>query len=180
MSDDRLKKSAQPEPQNADRSSRAMQDRAVTERREISDDERLEMLKIGTAQIKLPNLPTISGYHTCWLSTNNPSDTIAWRQQMGYELLTPADVPGWVHGNCANDQYSSFVGVNEMLGAKIRVDLYNRIMQYMHHDEPHAMESGIRSQIESVQSEAATAGGRVDIEDGMKDLGKSQQAPTSW
>lgn len=182
MSDDLLKKpvKAQTPADNAGRTARAMEDRAVTESRELSDDERLEIVRHGFAQNKLPNLPTIPGYHTCWLSTNNPSDTISWRQQIGYELLKPADVPGWIHGNCSDERFQGFVGVNEMIGARIRIDLFNRIMDHMHHSEPQAMEAGIRSQIDSYASDAESSGGRIDVEEGMKELGKTVRAPTSW
>jgi len=181
MSDDLLKKPVKaPAAADAGRTARAMEDRPVAESRELSDDERLEIVRHGFAQNKLPNLPSIPGYHTCWLSTNNPSDTISWRQQIGYELLKPADVPGWIHGNCADERFQGYVGVNEMIGARIRTDLFNRIMTHMHHAEPNAMEAGIRSQIDSYSEDAASQGGRIDVEEGMKDLGKTTAVPASW
>lgn len=180
MSDDRLKKPASQPQTEGMRSNRALEDRAVTENREISDAERLKVLSSGYLQIKLPNLPAIAGYHTCWLSTNNPGDTVAWRLQLGYQLLTPAEVPGWQHGTCASPDYAGYVGVHEMIGAKIRTDLYEKLMKHMHHDEPNSMEVGIKSQLEQIQGDAESAGGRIDLEDGMKDLGRTVAVPASW
>jgi len=180
MTDDRLKKPTTQPTTDGMRSTRALEDRAVTENREVSDEERLKVLSSGFLQIKLPSLPAISGYHTCWLSTNNPGDTVAWRQQLGYQLLTPAEVPGWKHGTCSAPEYSGYVGVNEMIGAKIRQDLFEKIMQHLHHDEPNSMEVGIRANIERIQGDAESAGGRVELEEGMKELGRTAAAPTSW
>jgi hypothetical protein len=177
MADDRLKKET---PTRDERAPRALQDRAVTENRQMTDDERLKVLSSGYLQIKLPNLPEIDGYHVCWLSTNNPGDTIAWRLQLGYELLTPAEVPGWQHGTCAAEQYTGYVGVNEMLGAKIRLDLWHRIMKHLHHDEPSQIESGIRSQIDAAKGEAEQLGTKILEEEGTQALGKYTPAPASW
>lgn len=180
MSDDRLKKSTAASAETAGRLSRALEDRAVTENREITDADRLKVLSSGFLQIKLPNLPEIPGYHTCWLSTNNPADTIAWRLQVGYELLKATDVPGWKHGTCATSEYSEYVGVNEMIGSKIRTDLYHKIMQHLHHDEPMATEAGIRGLIDTAKGEAESVGSRVEEEEGTQALGKHAPVPQSW
>lgn len=180
MNDQPLKKSAKPDANSADRTDRTMQDRAITENRELSDDDRVEMLRSGFLQTKLPNLPEIPGYHVCWLSTTNASDTIAWRQQIGYELLKPADVPGWIHGTCSHELFSGYVGVNEMIGAKIRKDLYDRVMRTLHHDEPAAMEAGIRRNIDGYAEDAESSGGRIEMEEGTARLGKHVEAPRSW
>lgn len=180
MTDERIKKPTAQASSEDPRANRAMQDRAITENRELSDEERLKILSTGFLQVKLPSLPAIQGYHTCWLSTNNPGDTVAWRLQLGYQLLTPADVPGWKHGTCATPEYVQYVGVNEMIGAKIRQDLFERIMKHMHHDEPNSMEAGIRAQIEQYQADAEKAGARIELEEDMKTFGKSQPVPASW
>ena len=58
---------------------RAAQDRHVTEDRQMSDDERLEMFRMNLYNDHLPNIPDIPGYHVCWLTTTNKSDTIQQR-----------------------------------------------------------------------------------------------------
>ena len=55
---------------------RGMDDRRVTEDREISDDDRLEMFRNKLSNGALPNLPPIPGYHLCWLTTTNNADSI--------------------------------------------------------------------------------------------------------
>ena len=56
--DERLKKEL-----GAGRGSRAMSDRAVTERRDISDDDRLQMFQQALFNDALPDLPNLPGYH---------------------------------------------------------------------------------------------------------------------
>ena len=84
MNDERLKKTA-----DVSRQSRAATDRAVTENRLISDDDRVEMFRSQFFQDALPDLPKIPGYHTCWLTTTNPRDSIQMRIRLGYEPIKP-------------------------------------------------------------------------------------------
>ena len=74
MTDERLKKSA-----GENRNSRAMTDRAVTENREITENERVEMFRQQFFQSSLPDLPKIPGWHMCWLTTTNPRDSVQMR-----------------------------------------------------------------------------------------------------
>jgi hypothetical protein len=71
-SDERLKKNS-----GEGREDRAMQNRAVTENREISDDDRLDMFRQQFFQAALPDLPKIPGFHVCWLTTTNPRTDLA-------------------------------------------------------------------------------------------------------
>lgn len=184
--DERLKKPSTPAKPDLltetmrDAQSRGMEDRSVTEKRELSDDERLEMVRTGFMQIKLPDLPALPGYHTCWLSSTSTTDTIAWRLQVGYELLKPEEVPGWQHGNCAEERFTGYVGVNEMVGAKIKESLYKRLMKMLHHDEPNAMEVGIKSQLDQYKGDAEEAGSKLEMSEDMEALGRNKPAPVSW
>lgn len=54
MTDDRLKKSS-----SKNRESRAMTDRAISENREMSEDERVEMFRQNLFQSSLPDLPLL-------------------------------------------------------------------------------------------------------------------------
>ena len=58
MSDERLKKSA-----GDNRENRAMVDRAVSESRALSDDERVEMFRQQFHQSSLPDLPKLPAWH---------------------------------------------------------------------------------------------------------------------
>ena len=61
MTDERIKKSA-----GENRVGRAMTDRAVTENREVTENERIEMFRQQFFQSSLPDLPKIPGWHCCW------------------------------------------------------------------------------------------------------------------
>ena len=89
MSDERIKKST-----GLGREDRKMEDRAVSENREINEDERVAMFRQQFFQSSLPDLPKIDGYHTCWLTTTNPRDSLQGRIRLGYEPVKPEDVPG--------------------------------------------------------------------------------------
>ena len=77
----------------ASRRSRAMDDRTVTEDREVSEDDRLEMFRMQQFSDALPDLPEIPGFHMCWLSTTNGSDPIARRMRLGYTPVRPRKSP---------------------------------------------------------------------------------------
>ena len=58
MSDERIKKTS-----GSNRTSRAMQDRPVTDKREVSDDERLEMQEFGVKK----GARETKEYHQSWV-----------------------------------------------------------------------------------------------------------------
>jgi hypothetical protein len=129
--DERLKKYDDPARRN-----RAMEDRRVTEDREITDDDRLEMFRQSFFQHALPDLPKIPGYHVCWLTTQNPRDSIAARIRLGYEPVKPEDVPGWEYATVKTGEYAGCIGVNEMLAFKLPQSLYLKYMSEAHHNAP--------------------------------------------
>ena len=90
MSDERIKKTS-----GSNRTSKAMQDRPVTENREVTEDERLEMFRQQFFQSSLPDLPDIPGWHLCWITTTNPRDTVQHRIRLGYEPVKPEEIAGW-------------------------------------------------------------------------------------
>ena len=73
------------------RTSRTMKDRAIEENREVTDDERVEMFRQQFFNSSLPDLPSIDGWHTCWLTTTNPRDSIHTRMRLGYEAIKPEE-----------------------------------------------------------------------------------------
>ena len=109
------------------RPSRAAQSRAVTEDREQTDADRLALFRQAHAEAALPNLPTIPGYHSVWLTSNNSKDTLQARHRLGYEPMRPDEHPGF--GEFAVGQggvTDGLIHVNEMVAYKLPIDLYNR------------------------------------------------------
>ena len=84
---------------------RADDNREVTERRDLSDEDRINMFREQLYNDALPDLPPIPGYKTIWLTTTNSRDPIARRMQLGYEFVTPADVPGFEYATLKTGDY---------------------------------------------------------------------------
>ena len=163
--DERLKK----EP-GAGRRSRAMSDRAVTERRDLSDDDRLEMFRMSLHNDALPDLPLISGYHVCWLTTSNPRDSIHRRMQLGYEPVKPDEVPGMEYATQKTGDWQGMVAVNEMLAFKLPLSLYNKFMQEAHHNAPAREEDKLADTADFMRQQAQASGSTMYEGDGMQDL----------
>ena len=58
--------------------------RQPPEERFISSQERRRMWSEEWTQSALPKLPTMDGWHLCWLSTTNSYDSIDKRMRLGY------------------------------------------------------------------------------------------------
>ena len=170
MTDERLKKSAD------NRQDRAMADRAVTHDRVISDDERVEMFRQQFFQSALPDLPKIPGWHTCWLTTTNPRDSIQNRLRLGYEPVKPEDVPGWEYATIKTGDWNGFIGVNEMLAFKLPLSLYEKFMQEAHHDAPNREEEKLTDTAEFMEQQARASGSKLYEGDGMGDLREKRSA----
>lgn len=150
---------------------RGASDRQATENRELSDDERLEMFRMNLYNDRLPNIPDIPGYHVCWLTTTNPSDTIQTRVRLGYELIRAEDVPGMELVTQKTGEYAGCIAVNEMLAAKLPLSLYYRYMQEAHHDAPLREEDKLEETAQLMREQAERAGGRLLESDGMREVG---------
>ena len=171
MTDERLKKSA-----GEGREGRAMVDRAVTQNREISDDERVEMFRQQFHQSSLPDLPKLDGWHTCWLTTTNSRDSIQTRMRLGYEPLKPEDVPGWEYVTIKTGDWNGFIGVNEMLAFKLPLSLYEKYMQEAHHDAPLREEEKLSDTADFMEQQARASKSRIDKGDGMSEFGQNRTA----
>jgi hypothetical protein len=156
MSDERLKKSA-----GEAKTSRAMDDRAVTEDRTLSDQERLEIFRQQHHQAALPKLPDIPGFHVCWLSTTNPRDSIHQRLRLGYELIKADDLPGYELFKVKSGDFPGCVSVNEMVAAKLPLSLYQAFMRHNHHDAPAAEEDRYKAPLDAIREEARDRGLRI-------------------
>jgi hypothetical protein len=155
------------------RDTRLSQDRAVTEKREFTDDDRLEMFRNQLFNDALPNLPSIDGYHLCWLTTTNPRDPIHRRLQLGYEPVKPEEVPGMEYASIKTGEYAGLVGVNEMIAAKLPMALYESFMQEAHHVAPLREEQKLAEVADMMREQAERSGGRLIEGDGIEDLRQS-------
>ena len=149
---------------------RRAQDRQVTEQRELSEDDRLEMFRNQLFNDALPDLPDLPGYHMCWLTTTNPRDPIYRRMQLGYEALRPEEVPGMISATVKTGEYAGMVGVNEMLAFKLPMSLYQKFMQEAHHDAPLREEEKLAEVADMVREQAERAGSVVYEGDGLSEM----------
>jgi hypothetical protein len=152
-------------------------ERRLSENRELSDTDRREAYRKGLYQSHLPDLPPIHGFHVCWLTTMNPKDSIQARMRLGYQLIRTDEIPGFDFANVKTGEYAGYIGVNEMLAAKLPLSLYEDYMSISHYEQPLEEEGAI---LEHVLREAEkTHGmiGNVKLEDGTAQLGKGPGAP---
>ena len=157
------------------RDTRRTETREVTERRETSEDDRLEMFRNQLFNDALPDLPEIPGYHLCWLTTTNPRDPIHRRTQLGYEPVKPEEVPGMEYASVKTGEYAGLIAVNEMLAFKLPESLYQRFMKEAHHDAPLREEDKLAEVADMMRQQAEQSGGRLIEGDGMDDF--RQNAP---
>ena len=163
--DDRLKKEL-----GASRRTREAEERKVTEDRTVSDDDRLEMFRQQLFNDALPDLPELPGYHSIWLTTTNPRDSIHRRIRLGYEPIKPEEIPGLEYASVKTGEWAGFVGVNEMLAFKLPMSLYQKFMQEAHHDAPLREEDKLAEVAEMMRSDAERAGSSLLEGDGMQEM----------
>lgn len=159
------------------RDDRAVEDRPVTQNREISDVTRLEAFRAQMFQSTLPNLPDIEGYHTCWLTTSNPRDAISTRLSWGYELIKSSEIPGYETVSVKTGEYAGCIGVNEMLAAKLPIRLYEMYLTEAHHKLPQDEEDKLSATLEVIAEEARRKGAKVLVGDGTAELGQGPRKP---
>jgi hypothetical protein len=163
--DERLKKEL-----GVGRQLREMEDRQVTENREVTDDDRLEMFRAQLFNDALPDLPNIPGYHMCWLTTTNPRDPIHRRIQLGYEPIKATDVPGMEFASVKTGEWAGLIGVNEMIAFKLPETLYQRFMQEAHHDAPLREENKLAETAEIMRQQAEGSGSTLFEGDGLMEM----------
>lgn len=152
------------------RETRRTEERSVSEQRELTEDDRLEMFRNQLFNDALPDLPEIPGYHLCWLTTTNPRDPIHRRMQLGYEPVRPEEVPGMEYASVKTGEWTGFIGVNEMLAFKLPMSLYQRFMQEAHHEAPLREEGKLAEVAELMREQAERAGTSLIEGDGMQEL----------
>lgn len=145
-------------------------DRAITESRELSEDERLEMFRQQLFNDALPDLPKIPGYHTCWLTTTNPRDPVHRRMMLGYEPVMAADIPGFEYASLKTGEWAGVIGVNEMVAFKLPQTLYEAFMHEAHHAAPAREQEKLASMTDLIREQAERKGLEVVEGDGTADM----------
>lgn len=155
-----------------DRENRAMEDRAIAEQREFTDDDRLELFKMQLFQHVLPDLPKIPGWHLCWLTTTNPSDSIQKRMRLGYEPVKREDVPGWDYDKLSlkTGEYAGLIGINELVAFKIPMHLYQSYMTEVHHNQPNQLAEKLTMDQEEANRMAKQQKSYVESYDGLEEI----------
>lgn len=175
--DSRLKKSLSA----GGRENRSSQDqaRAPVEDKFISTQERRKMWSDEWTQSALPKLPDLPGWHLCWLSTTNSYDSIDKRIRLGYVPVKADELPGFDNYRVKAGEHIGFVACNEMLLHKIPLDVYQDIMQQMHHELPNDEADKIRVQVENLQGARDSSGKSLtQVEgEGFGDLDRNVRAP---
>jgi hypothetical protein len=144
--------------------------RTVTEDRQQTDADRLEMFKQAQAQASLPDIPPIPGYHVVWLTTTNSKDSIQMRTRMGYVPVTPEEVKGFEFGVGQGNLSDALIRINEMAAYKLPIHLYNLYMQENHHYAPAREETKLTDTANQVKQQLASKGSHVDEGDGVEAL----------
>jgi hypothetical protein len=150
--------------------------------REMSDDDRLRLFQASFHQSVLPDIPSIPGYHICWLTASNPRDTIQMRARWGYVPITKDDVPGYDFVTVKTGDHAGCIMVNEMIAYKLPIELYQRYMQESHHDAPEREEQKLADTAASIREHAASVNPearRVGYASGTEAIGDPKRKPRS-
>lgn len=175
VDDDRLKRDLV-----ASRSTRETSDRKITQDRELSEDDRLEMFRAQLFNDALPDLPEIPGFHVCWLTTTNPRDPIHRRMQLGYQPIKPEEIPGMEYASVKTGEWAGFVGINEMLAFKLPMSLYQKFMKEAHHDAPLREETKLADTADLIRDQLARAGSALEEGDGMTEVRAAAPRPRAF
>jgi len=175
QNEDRLRRNT-----SDDRESRAMTDRAISENREMTDEERIEMFRTQHFQHVLPDLPKIPGYHVCWLSTTNQSDSIHHRQRLGYEPIKSEDVPGWAFDTFSlkTGEYAGLIAINEMVAFKVKDSLYQAYMTQAHHTLPAQQDEKLIHDVEQYNALLKANKTYIQTFDGQEDIAQNLRTKT--
>lgn len=165
MSDERLSK----QTVNT-RKSKASQDRQVTEDREVTDAERLEMFRAAHAQAALPDIPPIPGFHVVWLTSTNSKDSLQMRARQGYVPVQSEDVKGFEFTADKGGVTDGLIRVNEMVAFKLPLHLYTLYMRENHHYAPAREETKLTDTAQQVKEQLKRKGSNVDEGDGVEAL----------
>jgi hypothetical protein len=166
MADDRIGKTSTTSGRAGD-ASRTTRD---VDTRKASKQELISRFRTEMFNNVLPKVPDIPGFHLCWLSANSSYDTIQHRETIGYELVKPSEIPGFDHVIMKDGPHAGYVGLKEMVLAKLPLDLYHEYMRIAHHDRPNEEQGKLRDTLRFIQDTAREGGADVYIGDGTNDM----------
>jgi len=132
--------------------------RIAPEQKFTSSQERRRMWSEEWTQTALPKLPTVDGWHLCWLSTTNSYDSIDKRMRLGYVPVKADELPGYEDYRVKAGEHVGFISCNEMLLFKLPMDIYQEVMLYHHHERPREEVDKIKVQLESLQGQRDSNG----------------------
>jgi len=182
----KINRDARLDSSDSSRRDRRSDNRTTTQDRKLIENTRLTEYRKQFYQSVLPDLPKIPGWHHCWLTTNNPADSIQRRLTLGYELLKASEMPGWKYTTLKTGDYAGCVGVNEMVAAKLPLELFEAYMLESHHIQPQNEEEKLRAmvdQMKELMAQVATRGMKgikIVAEDGQDALGHEAPEPPSF
>jgi hypothetical protein len=159
------------------RKSKASLNRSVTEDREQTDADRLELFRATLAQAALPDIPPIPGFHVVWLSSNNPRDSLQMRHRLGYVPVTNEDAKGFEFVADKGGVADGLIRVNEMVAYKIPQSLYQLYMRENHHYKPAAEQTKLTDTATQLKQQAQRRGADVDEGDGVEALRELDSVP---
>jgi len=150
--------------------------RRAPEEKFASVQERRKMWSEEWTQSALPKLPSIDGWHLCWLSTTNSYDSIDKRMRLGYVPVKSDEIPGFDDYRVKSGEHIGHISCNEMLLFKLPMDIYQEVMTYKHHDQPREEAEKIKVQIESLQGQRDNSGRQLMQVEG-EGFGSIEQHP---
>lgn len=159
----------------------AAEDYSVKGDVQLSDAELLRQFRVSMTSNILPNLPTIEGFHLCWIpaQSNNQYDTIDFRKRVGYSVVKPEEVPGFNPSSNRAGDIEGCVSYNELILMKIPMRLYQLYMKESHHTQPLEQERAIKQTITSMEDKDGKNIARDQQEmTGINNLARKVAEPT--
>ena len=142
----------------------------------ISTQERKNMWSEEWTQSALPKLPSMDGWHLCWLSTTNSYDSIDKRIRLGYVPVKSEELPGYEDYRVKAGEHVGYISCNEMLLFKLPMEIFQEVMIQFHHDKPRDEADKIKVQLESLQGRDSNGRSLVSVEG--EGMGSIDQQPT--
>lgn len=166
-------------------SSPGREDRAASDDEKIQNDgtansiaEKIAALRDGWSDNVLPDVKGDPNFHYCWLSTTNQSDPIYRRLRLGYELVRSSELPYLGSQNrVQSGEFEGCVSVNELILAKIPMELYNEMMLINHYEKPMQEEQLLKANMDSGEEDSNGRQLGEKYGDGINNLGRVVRRP---
>ena len=87
--------------------------------------------------------------------------------------------PGFEHSSLKTGEYAGYIGINEMLLARLPIHLYQEYMTELHYRQPLEEEENLNREVVAAQQRAAeiNANALLLTESGTAELGQAPPAP---